>query len=158
MTRRHAKIAHPNSGGGGGGFTLIELLAVIVIVSMIAGVTTISLASASDSAQLNATIARWRDLDARARLFARSLGPVTMRLDRESRSLRLYYDGLAELLSHLTLPRGTNAQIVAQRPTDVVNFDRLGRSADYEVEVSISERTVHWHVCGLTGWITENQP
>ncbi len=156
MTGRHTNSALTTSGGRG--FTLIELLAVIVIVSMIAGVTSISLASASDSAQLNATIARWRDLDARARLFARSLGPVTMRLDRQSHTVQLYCDESAELAAQLKLPHGAKARVVAEQPTDVVNFDRLGHSADYDVDVSINERTVHWHVCGLTGWITESRP
>ncbi len=154
MTGRCANTRHMTSRS----FTLIELLAVIVIISLTTGIAVVSIATTSESAQLHATVARWRDLDARARIFARSLGPVTMRLKRESQALQLRQDSSGELLAQLHLPEDLGLHLTSEDPSHAIVFDRLGHSPDYDVKLLTRNRTIHWHVCGLTGCITELHP
>jgi type II secretory pathway pseudopilin PulG len=136
---------------------LIELLAVIAIASLVAAVTTVGLSSSSDQARMQAAAAQWRDLDARARAFARCVGPVVMDLDAEGTLVRVRSAHDRELLSELALPAGTAGRIVVEGSERVL-FDRLGRSADYQVELGARDKTVRWQVCGLTGWIMETSP
>ncbi len=155
MTARSVKLPRGASGGGGGGFTLIELLAVIVIITLTTGIVTVGLASANTSAQLRGAAAQWRTLDARARTLSRALGPVTMRYEEEPQRLQLSRVESDELLATIQLPKKVHTDLVTEHPTDTVVFDRLGRTLDYDVHMMIDDRVVAWHVCGLTGYITE---
>ncbi len=143
---------------GRSAFTLIEVMAVIVIVSMVAGVATVGLAAASDSARLRATAAQWRDLDARARLLGRSLGPVVMSFDDQRNAVTLHSVESNELLTTVVLPAEVCGRLRVDPPTQSIVFDRLGRSVDYDVEVRTAQRVIHWRVWGLTGLITELKP
>ena len=144
--------------GARSAFTLIEVLAVIVIISMVAGVAAFGLAAASDSARLRAAAAQWRDLDARARLFSRSLGPVVMSLDNQSNAVTLHSVESNERLTAVGLPDGVWGRLRVDPPAQSIVFDRLGRSVDYDVEVRTAQRVIHWRVFGLTGLITELKP
>lgn len=137
------------------GFTLIELLAVIVIVTLTAGTVTISLASANTGAQLQTAVSQWRTLDARARTVSRALGSVTMHYQAQHTHVQLSLLDSGEQLAEITLPRKMSARLATDRPTDTVLFDRLGQSPDYDVTVTLENRIVAWHVCGLTGYVTE---
>ncbi len=141
-----------------GAFTLIELLAVIAIGSLVAAVTTVGLASSSDQARMQAAAARWRGLDAKARAFARCVGPVVMDLDTEEALVRVRSVQDRELLSELALPANSAGRIIINGSPGTVQFDRMGRSTDYQVEFGAHDRTVRWQVCGLTGWIVERGP
>ena len=151
MTSRSAKFPYVTSRG----FTLIELLAVIVIITLTAGTVSVGLASANTSAQLQAAESRWRDLDARGRTLGRALGPVTMHYEAQHALVQLSLLDSGEQLAEITLPRKASARLVTDRPTDRIVFDRLGRSPDYNVTVTLENRLVAWHICGLTGYITE---
>lgn len=163
MTARSIKLPRGASGGGGtsggggggGGFTLIELLAVIVIITLTTGIVTVGLASANTSAQLRGAVAQWRTLDARARTLGRALGPVTMSYEEEPQLLQLSRVESNELLATIQLPKKVHAALVTEHPTDTIVFDRLGRTPDYDVTLALENRLVTWHVCGLTGYITE---
>ena len=138
-----------------GGLTLIEVLAVIVIVSLVAGVATMGLASTTHDARLRAAAAHWRDLDAKARLFGRTLGPVVMTLNADRTAVRVHVNGSDELLTKVVLPVGVTGRITAEPGTDAILFDRLGHTVDYEVRLAEADRTVAWQVHGLTGLIQE---
>ena len=153
MTARTVKF--PSGASGGGGFTLVELLAVIVIITLTTGIVTVGLASANTSAQLRGAVAQWRTLDARARTLSRALGPVTMRYDEQPQLLQLSRVESDELLAKIQLPKKVHADLVTEHPTDTIVFDRLGRSLDYDVTATIESHSIAWHVCGLTGYITE---
>ncbi len=144
--------------GARSAFTLVETLAVIVIISMVAGIATVGLAAASDSARLRAAAAQWRDLDARARLFSRSLGPVVMSFEDQSNAVTLHSVGSNELLTAVVLPAEVFGRFRVASPTESIVFDRLGRSVDYDVEVRTNQRVIHWRVWGLTGLISEFKP
>ena len=149
MTTRRASASRERVPG----FTLIEVLAVIVIISLVAGVCTVALASTAQSARLNAAAARWRDLDAHARLFARTVGPVTMSLNESATAVRLHRRGSQELASELRLPPGARGRLRADQSSDSVLFDSFGRSVDYEVEMYTDDRLLKWRVLGMTGAI-----
>ena len=137
--------------------TLIEVLAVIVIVSLVAGVATMGLASTTDSARLRAAAAQWRDLDGRARLFGRTLGPVVMSLNADRNEVRLHVSESGELLTKVVLPTDVTGRIVTPSSTHGIAFDRLGHSLDYELELNGGNRIVGWQVYGLTGLVKEQQ-
>ncbi len=132
-------------------------MAVIVIVSMVAGVATVGLTAASDSARLHAAAAQWRDLDARARLFSRSLGPVVMSVDDQGNAVTLHSVESNERLTTVGLPDGVWGRLRVDPRTQSIVFDRLGRTVDYDVEVRTAQRVIHWRVWGLTGLITESK-
>ena len=140
------------------GFTLIEVLAVIVILSIVAGVATVGLASATDSARLAGAVSQWRDLDARARLFSRTTGPVVMNLNRDHTMVRLFVVESGELLSQVVLPPEVTGHFRTDQPTDAIVFDRTGGSPDYEVQVKTVDSIVRWYVYGLTGLVKEGRP
>jgi type II secretory pathway pseudopilin PulG len=139
-------------------FTLVELLAVIVMISMVAGIATVGLAASSESARLHAAAAAWRDLDARARLFGRTLGPVVMTLSADRNDVRLHVQGSGELLSEVTFAGGVTGRILAEPAVDSVAIDRLGRSVDYDVELRSGDRIMTWRVLGTTGLLKEREP
>ncbi len=150
--------ACPGADSRARGLTLIEVLAVIVIVSLVAGVATMGLASSTHSARVRAAAAQWRDLDARARLFGRTLGPVVMTLNADRTDVRIHVRGSDELLTEVALPVGVTGRILAEPEPDAIVFDRLGHSVDYDVQLSAGDRIVAWHVYGLTGLIKEGEP
>jgi prepilin-type N-terminal cleavage/methylation domain-containing protein len=151
------KRVHPDPGHAAA-FTLIELLAVIVIVSMVAGTATVGLAATSEWVQLHAAAAQWRDLDARGRLLGRSLGSVVMSLDEGGDEIRLVEVRSDEVLSSVLLPRGVTGRIHAPKASQSVVFDHLGRTIDYQVELRSNDRVVGWQVHGMTGLMTEDEP
>ena len=136
-------------------FTLIELLAVIVIITLTAGTVSVGLVSANTSAQLQTAVSQWRDLDARARTLSRTLGPIIMRLEARRSLVQLSLLGSDERLAEITLPKNVSARLATDRPTATIIFDRLGRSPDYDVRLTLENRVIAWHVCGLTGYIME---
>lgn len=145
------------------GLTLIELLAVVVILSMVAGVATVGLAGTSDAAQMQAAVAGWKDLDARARITARSLGPVTLAIDAEGTRLVVRASGGgggggSERLAEYQFPRGATGHMEGEGPIDRIEFDRQGRSIDYEVAVALADRVERFSVRGLTGAVMEAKP
>ncbi len=136
--------------------TLIELLAVIVLMSLVAGLATIGLAAASDHARLRAAAADWRSLDAHARLLARSGEPIVMIVGEDTREIRL--DSVESRLASLALPVGVDVEVAGERDDGPVTFDRLGHSRDYAVSLRLDGRQLGWKVYGLTGFVVETSP
>ncbi len=137
------------------GLTLVEVLAVVLILSLAAGLATFSLAASSEAARLHAAISQWRDLDARARLHGRIREAVTMSLNDEGTAVRLHAIGSPEPLALVELPAGFTGQVRADPDGDSVTFDRRGRSADYQVELIVGNRTMRWQVLGISGLVEE---
>jgi len=136
------------------GFTLIEVLAVIVLLALVAGALTVRLGAVSEASAFRATRASLRDLDARARLFARSTGAVVMRVEDEGRRVVLRRGSGAELAA-VECPQGVTVAFVTQppaAPATAVTFDRLDRAPDYGLELARAGRSDRWWVCGETGW------
>lgn len=136
-------------------FTLIELLAVIVIVSLIAAVATVSLASADLNAGLLKAGASLREVDARARLHARTSGKsVFLKLDQEHYNSLMLFDAQQRQLSKVQLHQDVKVQFMSDVniPRQLINFDRLGRSEDYQVIIESSATAQRISFSGLTGF------
>lgn len=71
------------------GFTLLEMMAVVVLVGILATATAMSLADQSQRATRADAIGRLTDADRSARLAAKRLGPSTLRIDLDQQRLWL---------------------------------------------------------------------
>ena len=135
------------------GFTLLEVLAVVVLLSMVAGTLTVHVGSVSDSARFRAAEARLVDFDARARIFARSEGPVLLAVGEGGRELTLHQARTGAPLLRVDLNERASVALKVEPRQSWVLIDRLGRSVDYELELTTGERTSRWRVAGGSGWI-----
>ncbi len=142
------------------GFTLVEMLAVVVLLGMISSVAVVSLNRADEAGALQS--ARWGivNLDAQARLAARAEGAAVL--------IRLL-DGGARAAASVTPASegGWSASFDCPRATfirffegdggqelDGIFIDRTGHSADVTVRISNSSgRSEKWFIRGLTGEI-----
>ena len=135
------------------GLTLLELLAVIVVISLVISVAGVRLAATGTRARLHAVTARLRDLDAHARLVARSGEPAVLRLDVTQRLVRVHTIPANESLSIVQLPQEISAEIMTSSDQEAIVFDRLGHSQDYRVSLRAGDTVLRWEVYGLTGYM-----
>lgn len=138
---------------GGRGFTLIEMLAVIVVLTLVAALGISGLSSTGSAAALMKVIGECRGLDAQARLAARTCGSsVMIKLDADSRRIELIQrDNLAQL-SEVSLPADVSVRFeIDGAASDTVMVDRLGKSADYSVVVNYQGHQRRIELAGITG-------
>src|SRR5262245_37813090 len=85
-------------------FTLVEVLAVIAIISLVAAAGTIGLVASTDQARLHALVSSCKDMDGHARLLAQTGKPLFMAVDvdRKVVVLRPVHD--EEICSTCELP------------------------------------------------------
>ena len=119
------------------GFTLLELIAVLVILGIAAGFVTFQYASPLKKAQLDRTVSQLKDIDLFARRlsrneevhvhFVKSHDGVTIEIEIAGKSLVRKYE----------LPKSTELEIQdsSGRVLDVVLFSPLDATVDYRVEV-----------------------
>jgi prepilin-type N-terminal cleavage/methylation domain-containing protein len=130
------------------GFTLIEMLAVILILSLIATVLVVRVSHPHDRSreEMHVLLQRW---EWKIRDQSRSAGGmiVDRRLDAEIQQSRTYeeIEGV-----HWENPNGEILTKIA--------FDRRGFSENRFVVSDIVDRPGRWFVDGLTGQLTEPQP
>lgn len=142
----------------GRGYTVLELLAVIVIMALAAGFMLPSLASADDSAQCKAIAAKLRDLDHKARLLARSEGRVDLMFDDDRRAFILREHDSSQQLMSVAVERDATLELTTDSTDQIVVFDRTGRSADYAFAVTSGAHRAAFRVTGATGLLTEGVP
>lgn len=140
--------------------TLLELLAILMILSISAGAVIIRLGPVQENVVLQSAAHALQDLDGRARLLAARGERVAMELDSERSRVRLIAIDSGEMLSREALPAGTSIRARAADTSDVVEvvFDRSGRSLDYRMMIQRGERTISWRVRGATGSIVQEEP
>ncbi len=133
------------------GYTLIEVLAVVVLMGLIAAVFVPSLASTSRLSQLQRLRADLIDLDTRARQLAVQGSSVTLRLQDEPRSLVLY--------QHLDQPRQLHSIVIPDEyelelliEAIAVTFDANGQSPDYGYLIRSDMGVDRINFNGLSGW------
>ncbi len=138
------------------GLTLIELLAVITLITMVAGVALAGLSSGSEEARLRAATADVIALDAHARRSAERHGAVTLeRVDPD----RLRLMNATGQIANLSLRHGIEVQLlVNDSPASAIAVDALGRTDDYEIRVTLHDLERRISVAGLTGWTGEAAP
>lgn len=145
------------------GFTLIEMLAVVAILGLIASVAVVSLARADRSRAMQS--ARWglMNLDAQARIAARTQGcaAIIRTNDDGSRlaaNLAFAHEGAWS--ASLALPHGTAIRFIGGQETGGpflggLYIDRAGRSLDATIEIAGEGAPAErWLLHGLTGQFT----
>ena len=143
------------------GFTLLEVIAVVVIASTASAVLLTSLVGADRHAATLGAISRWQDMDRRGRMFAQSdRRAMILRIDHEERVLSLHPTNANDnsaALSKFDLPSRLAITFVdgESQPLPHVEIDRVGRSIDYTAIFTIESSPIHRHVCGLTGWVVQ---
>jgi len=142
------------------GLTLIELLAIIVILAMVSSVLAIGLGSASSVASIQSFASQWAGMDGRARLMSRTqdldADPIIM-VASEGRValLRHRVDGHDEaVVDEIHSPRGVALRIEGIEH-QWIDFDRRGCTPDYKLVLKLHDVKRVWRVHGLTGWIEE---
>ncbi len=144
------------------GFTLLELLAAAIVVSLLTGVATISVRGHLHQARLVQTVEQIAALDHRARDEARRLAtPLRLRFDG-GRGLISLSVGDAEKVEDPTrvirVPRGieiTEVRVGRQRggrQPVAVTVSPGGQSPTYGVRLTAANRATRWLVTlGMTG-------
>ena len=138
--------------------TLIETLVAVALLGLTASILAVALGSAGDTAQVTAAISIIRDLDERARTLSQSAGPATLRTQHS----RIWIEAPdADGLDAIAAERWTRPTTAIKlsgldgAALDAIEFNRLGRSPDYRVDIAGAERMLALRICGLTGWIEE---
>ena len=137
------------------GLTLIELLAVIVILTLVFATATVGVTGGTDAAKLREAAGLWRDLDRRARVMALDVGTVTVRLDAAAGRLDVTCGGAEPARAGALLPDGVACVLTTTTGDGVLVYDGLGQSGDYEIRLVCGERASAWSVSGLTGFVRE---
>ncbi len=139
------------------GFTLIELMAVIIILSLTAALGAVRLSSVSNQTALKSAIARWRDLDAKARLHARAGTPITIVLTKNESEMTIQNTQTHEILATATWPDFLSFSLQTDSSENSIPLSRTGTSPDYALLFSTNDQTQRFHCFGLTGFITRDQ-
>ncbi|MFU8828755.1 MAG: type II secretion system protein [Phycisphaerales bacterium] len=140
-------------------FTVIELLAVVVILGLTAAVAGISLSGRSASAQLMEARSSLVSLDAAARIRANQSHTIQLLIDPEQSSLALVDQCCAgkefarrHLSTQITIEAWDSH---TQAPLRAIRYNARGHSTDYVVRISRENATTHIMFAGLTGWHTD---
>lgn len=141
------------------GFTLLEVLAVIVVLTIVTALGLAGLSSSSSAAELMKVKGGCRNLDAQARLVARTCGAsVVIKFDAVSNQLELLQGDNSDHLAAMSVPEGLSVRFdINGVTTDHIIFDRLGRSSDYRVVIASGNRQSRLDIAGLTGVATARE-
>lgn len=119
------------------GFTLLELIAVLVILGIAAGFVTFQYASPLKKAQLDRTVSQLKDID----LFARRLSrneEVHVHFVKSNNGVKIEIEIAGKsLVRKYELPKSTELEIqdTSGRVLEGVLFSPLDATVDYRVEV-----------------------
>lgn len=133
-------------------FTLIETLAVVVLLGAVMGLAAGSLLGASGAAEARSAVSIVRQADASARMAARGGTPRVLRVTDDSAGLAAFVAG-GPAREH-PMPGACRVRLVdaAGDAVDGLTFDARGRSEDYAVVLEHGGGVVVVRFAGLTGW------
>ena len=136
--------------------TLVETLAVVALLGATVAVTIPTLSIVQEDAKSRLLLAHVLDLDQRARLIARSAGPVSLAVSDSE--VQVIDESTEEVLAERAVPAHATARVqVGEAEVGGVLFGADGRAPDYVVEVSVGDQKLRVRISGLTGW-TEDLP
>lgn len=142
-------------------FTLVEMLAVVVLLGLAASLGAVGLASADSHARFERAVAIALDADAQARLLARGGAPVRMVLEPDERGSDILIVKSDSRVRELSLPHGVHVAWIDPESGALlseIRYDTLGQSPEYLLRASDGDRTQVWRITGLTGWAEELGP
>lgn len=141
------------SRGGAAGFTLIEAMAVAVILAMGAAVVAASLGSrGGGGSAMRDVISVVSACDRWARAEALGKGPVILELGGREVSVRVPEGG--DVVFRAELPARVQARILVHgSEAESIRIDVSGRSTDYEVEYGVEHAMRRARVSGVTEWV-----
>lgn len=142
--------------GSSRGFTLLELLAAVVLLAAAIGVVASAGLAPVRAVRGQALVASLQDLDARARLAARANGFA--QIEREPGALVLRAGGGRERIASVAIPESVKITFGGPGAERVIPFDGSGRSASYRIEIEEGTDRRRIMVHGLTGWAQQEAP
>lgn len=145
------------------GLTLIEVLAVIVILALIMGAAVINLGATDSHAQTRAMMHDLRRLDRAARHLARTEGAALIEWSETEQQLVLRQPRTGEVIRRVGWPQWMTVRMAGPSPsTDApIAYDAAGRSEDLRIEIDADGRRLVLAIHGLTGAseeLTEGHP
>lgn len=138
------------------GFTLLELMAVMLIMFMLMGMATVSLRGLMRGTGFSGAATNVRSVVTQARQFAIMRG-VRVRVDFTANSMRLWKAGTTnEVAEPRYLPTGVEFGPVP--PSVFFNADGTpGDTSGYDISVTelyvANPQTIVFEIDGMTGWI-----
>ena len=143
-------------------FTLIETLAVVMLIGLAAIVMTTMLAGTTESTRLDDAVRRFLDLDARARLLAHQESGVVLQVKDEACLIVVDAEGIEpDPDPVMQCSHGAQVQLKIETAdagvVDSITYDRGGRSVDFDVVISVGELRRSVSIAGLTGGVEENR-
>ncbi|WP_197455953.1 pilus assembly FimT family protein [Stieleria neptunia] len=139
------------------GFTLVEILTVVVIVSLLAGVALVSVSVPLRRSQADAAIAEFRSLDLTARLRSSAGLGGWIAINSAEKEIVYSESDVRQGQRRVQLPAGTLIQRVRGLSRNgsrsyVVRYSNQGTSQTYAVEIAAKGNRARWLLfLGLTG-------
>jgi len=134
------------------GFTLIELIAVVILIGLMAATTGYVISGQIDQSRLNEAIDRVIQADQKERTMARlSPTPGSLRLDQSGR--RLLFQASSRVLNLGSSIRISNTVLAgSSQPASEVIFSQSGQSPTYAVQLRSNRGASTWVLfVGSTG-------
>jgi prepilin-type N-terminal cleavage/methylation domain-containing protein len=134
------------------GMTLVELLLVLVLLAMVATMTTIRFAAPLQRQRVLSAVQQWQSIDFFARKLSRTSN-VSIRVERlQDRSIvSIERDGILMRNWSVSLPMSIVAEDLSGKTLEDIRFDRAQGSMDYRVVVREGTVQTRIEVAGGTG-------
>lgn len=133
------------------------MLATVVLIGLATTVLTGKLSGTRGAFAGRTLRGELQDLDARARLAARTSGAMLLSVTERGRLVRLIERDSGRMIRRLELGDDRQLRLFAPGSTDTLDFDATGRSPDYRVVLREGRERFAWRVSGETGWISEEE-
>lgn len=131
-------------------FTLVELLAVLLLLGLVTAIGTRSIAASTERASAATLLDRTLALEGMCRLWARQDGAVVLIRDAEAGHLSALRERDGTVIARENITDAARVWF-AGKDADSVRFDALGTSDDYAIHVRFGEAALLASVLGLTG-------
>lgn len=133
------------------GYTLIEVLAVVILMGLLAAAFVPALARTSDSVERERVLAELIGLDARARQHARTGRRCELRWDGTGRSMRLI-EGTQQPVVLRAVPVPDRIELDMEGDATRVEMNAFGQSAHYAYALRAEAWSTRLSFNGMSGW------